>query len=288
MADNSAYLNAFKTGIIRISHANGVVVGAGFLVSPNYVLTCAHLVAQALTISPNTPDVPTGLIDLDFPLIAPGQKIKARVEFWQPVNPSVAGEDIAGLKLENECPPGVQPVRLVTADDVWQHPVRVFGFPSGHNDGVWATGVLRGELGNGWIQMEAVTVTGYRVEPGFSGAPVWDETLSGVVGMAVAAERQREGVKAAFMIPTKVLSQTWSVLGQLVQTGMTSKPALSRVQQIKVKVLQQRLESLSTDYEAAYNQLNYTLSAADRNILKRQCDAIEQDITQVVNELDAL
>jgi len=81
MADNSAYLNAFKTGIIRISHANGVVVGAGFLVSPNYVLTCAHLVAQALTIPPNTPDVPTGLIDLDFPLIAPGQKIKARVEF---------------------------------------------------------------------------------------------------------------------------------------------------------------------------------------------------------------
>ncbi|MEQ9549059.1 MAG: hypothetical protein RIM23_05515 [Coleofasciculus sp. G3-WIS-01] len=66
------------------------------------------------------PDVPTGLIDLDFPLIAPGQKIKARVEFWQPVNPSVAGEDIAGLKIEGECPPGVQPVRLVTADDVWQ------------------------------------------------------------------------------------------------------------------------------------------------------------------------
>lgn len=288
MADNSAYLNAFKTGIIRISHANGVVVGAGFLVSPNYVLTCAHLVAQALTISPNTPDVPTGLIDLDFPLIAPGQKIKARVEFWQPVNPSVAGEDIAGLKIEGECPLGVQPVRLVTAEDVWQHPVRVFGFPSGHNDGVWATGVLRGELGNGWIQMEAVNVPGYRVEPGFSGAPVWDETLSGVVGMAVAAERQREGVKAAFMIPTKVLSQTWSVLGQLVQTGMKPKPALSRVQQIKVKVLQQRLESLSTDYEAAYNQLNYTLSAADRTILKRQCDAIEQDITQVANELDAL
>ncbi|MEQ9623126.1 trypsin-like peptidase domain-containing protein [Coleofasciculus chthonoplastes] len=288
MADNSAYLNAFKTGIIRISHANGFVVGAGFLVSPNYVLTCAHLVAQALTISPNTPDVPTGLIDLDFPLIAPGQKIKARVEFWQPVNPAVAGEDIAGLKLENECPPGVQPVRLVTADDVWQHPVRVFGFPSGHHDGVWATGVLRGELGNGWIQMEAVTVTGYRVEPGFSGAPVWDETLSGVVGMAVAAERQREGVKAAFMIPTKVLSQTWSVLGQWVQTATTSKPALSRVQQIKAKVLQQRLESLSTDYEAAYNQLNYTLGAADRTILKRQCDAIEQDITQVANELDAL
>jgi hypothetical protein len=288
MADNSAYLNAFKTGIIRISHANGVVVGAGFLVSPNYVLTCAHLVAQALTISPSTPDVPTGLIDLDFPLIAPGKKIQARVEFWQPVNPAVAGEDIAGLKLEGKCPPGVQPVRLVTADDVWQHSVRVFGFPSGHNHGVWATGVLRGELGNGWIQMEAVTVTGYRVEPGFSGAPVWDETLSGVVGMAVAAERQREGVKAAFMIPTKVLSQTWSVLGQWVQTGMKPKPALSRVQQVKAKCLQGNLESLIADYENTYNQLNYTSNAAERNMIKRQCDGLEQEMTEVANVLDAL
>jgi hypothetical protein len=288
MADNSAYLNAFKTGIIRISHANGFVVGAGFLVSPNYVLTCAHLVAQALTISPNTPDVPTGLIDLDFPLIAPGQKIKARVEFWQPVNPSVAGEDIAGLKIEGECPPGVQPVRLVTADDVWQHPVRVFGFPSGHNDGVWATGVMRGELGNGWIQMEAVTVTGYRVEPGFSGAPVWDETLSGVVGMAVAAERQREGVKAAFMIPTKVLTQTRSVLGKWVQTGMNTKPTLSRVQQVKARALQNRLESLVADYENTYNQLNYTPSAADRNMIKRRCDDIEQEMTDAENELDRI
>ncbi|MEQ8996826.1 MAG: trypsin-like peptidase domain-containing protein [Coleofasciculus sp. B1-GNL1-01] len=288
MADNSAYLNAFKTGIIRISHANGVVVGAGFLVFPNYVLTCAHLVAQALTIPPNTPDMPTGLIDLDFPLIAPGKKIKARVEFWQPVNPAVAGEDIAGLKLEDKCPPGVQPVRLVTADDVWQHSVRVFGFPSGHPDGVWATGVLRGELGNGWIQMEAVNVPGYRVEPGFSGAPVWDETLSGVVGMAVAAERQRDGVKAAFMIPTKVLSQAWSMLGQFVHTAMKPKPALSLVQQAKARTRQKTLESLIADYENTYNQLNYTSNAAERNMIKRQCDVLEQEMTEVANVLDAL
>ena len=204
------------------------------------------------------------------------------------MNPAVAGEDIAGLKIEGECPPGVEPVRLVTADDVWQHPVRVFGFPSGHNDGVWATGVLRGELGNGWIQMEAVNVPGYRVEPGFSGAPVWDETLSGVVGMAVAAERQREGVKAAFMIPTKVLTQAWSILSQLVQTTTPSKPALSRVQQIKAKCLQGNLESLVANYEATYNQLNYTSNAADRNDLKRRCDVIEQEMTEVANKLDAL
>jgi len=293
MADNSAYLNAFKTGIIRISHANGVVVGAGFLVSPNYVLTCAHLVAQALTIPPNTPDVPTGLIDLDFPLIAPGQKIKARVEFWQPVNPSVAGEDIAGLKIEGECPPGVQPVRLVTADDVWQHPVRVFGFPSGHNHGVWATGVLRGELGNGWIQMEAVNVPGYRVEPGFSGAPVWDETLSGVVGMAVAAERQREGVKAAFMIPTKVLSQTWSVLresGGFVPTPTSHKPSkkLPRVTKLRIESLEDDLQKLEADYKQVAQKKRRESNPQELNNLELQLDEIANQMEEFEQELDTL
>jgi S1-C subfamily serine protease len=287
-SDPSDYLKAFQASLTRISHANGAVVGAGFLVSPQYVLTCAHVVAQALGIPQNAAEAPTGSVDLDFPLIAPGEKVKARVVFWRPVSPSAAEEDIAGLELEDELPRAAQPVRLIAAEDCWEHPLRVFGFPSGHNDGVWATGVLRGKLGNGWVQMEAIQVPGYRVEPGFSGAPVWDETLSGVVGMAVAAERLREGVKAAFMIPTPVLSRAWSELGQWVQKPMASQRVLSRVQQIKVKVLQERLESLSADYEAAYNQLNYTLSAADRNRLQRQSDSIYQEITQVASELDSL
>ena len=59
------------------------------------------------------------------------------------------------------------------------------------------------------MQIEDVKETGYRVEPGFSGAPVWDEQLDGVVGMAVAAERGRIEVKAVFIIPADVLVKTW-------------------------------------------------------------------------------
>jgi hypothetical protein len=286
--NSTDYLKAFRSSIARISHANGVVVGAGFLVSPQYALTCAHVVTQALGLPQNTTETPAGSIDLDFPLIAAGQKIKAEVIFWRPVNLSAVGEDIAGLKLEGDLPETAQPVRLVAAEDWWDHPLRVFGFPSGHNDGAWAAGVLRGERGNGWVQMEAVNVPGYRVEPGFSGAPVWDETLSGVVGMAVAAERQREGVKAAFMIPTKLLTQAWSELGQWVQLPTTPRTALNRVQQIKAKVLQGRMDSLSADYEAAYNQLNYTLSEVDRNRIKRQAEFLEQEMMQVENDLNSL
>ncbi|HAG84204.1 MAG TPA: serine protease [Cyanobacteria bacterium UBA12227] len=288
MVNSSDYLNAFKTSIVRIFHANGLVVGAGFLVSPQYVLTCAHVVAQALCIPENSIEVPTGLIELDFPLIAAGNKLKAQVVFWRAVDSSVVGEDIAGLKLEGELPDGIQPVRLVTGDDLWGHSIRIFGFPSGHNDGVWATGELRGEKSNGWVQMEAVNVPGYRVEPGFSGAPVWDETLSGVVGMAVAAERQREGVKAAFMIPIKVLSQVWSEVVQLSQSPPINKPNLSRVQAIQARELEKRLGILEKDYVDVYNQLNYTTNAEERNNLQRRLREFEQRLNEVANELDLL
>jgi len=51
------------------------------------------------------------------------------------------------------------------------------------------------------------------VEPGFSGAAVWDDALDGVAGMVVAAEAQT-GARAAFIIPTDVLVAAWPFLGE--------------------------------------------------------------------------
>ena len=51
-------------------------------------------------------------------------------------------------------------------------------------------GCCANELANDWVQIEDVKQPGYRVEEGFSGAPVWDEKLQGVAGMAVAAEKE--------------------------------------------------------------------------------------------------
>ena len=288
-----SYFQTFRTAIARIyrTHTNGIttVVGAGFLVGDRHLLTCAHVVAEVLGISRNTQEPPTGTIQLDFPLIAPGQKVKAKVVFWQPVNPPQVGEDIAGLHLEDAPPTGVSAVQLVTSSDYWGHSFRIFGFPQGHDVGVWATGELRDAQATEWIQMEAIQVPGYQVEPGFSGAPVWDDSLQGVAGMAIAAERKREGVKAAFMIPTKVLVQTWSLLSQGVQQPATTSPQpLNRVQAIKAKELNKRLEILESDFEAVYNQLNYTENAQSRNNLQRQLEAIEQDMKKVEAQLNEL
>ncbi|MBW4502168.1 MAG: AAA-like domain-containing protein [Scytonema hyalinum WJT4-NPBG1] len=203
-----------ESSVVRIYSNGGKVVGAGFLVSPKYILTCAHVVADALGVARNIVEKPEQAVSLDFPIVAAKQFFKARVVFWRPIHPDEFAEDIAGLELESSPPDAVKPAQLVTSEDLWGHPFRVLGFPLKQPNGAWASGELRAGIGNGWVQLEDVKQQGYALEPGFSGAPIWDEKLVGIAGMAVAAEIARPDAKAAFMIPTKVLCEAWSELGE--------------------------------------------------------------------------
>ncbi|GAK49823.1 peptidase S1 and S6, chymotrypsin/Hap [Candidatus Moduliflexus flocculans] len=45
--------------------AQRVPVGAGFLVSPRYLLTCAHVVEAALGLPKYAPDAPTQRVEFD-------------------------------------------------------------------------------------------------------------------------------------------------------------------------------------------------------------------------------
>jgi WD40 repeat protein len=206
-----------KASITRVFTPNGAVAGSGFLVSDQHVLTCAHVVAQALGIREDSPETPASELAVDFPLVAPGTTLRARVVCWQPVQPSTASpdapEDIAVLELKGEVPDGIRPGRLVAAEDVWGHAFRAFGFPVNYDAGVWASGVLRAPQTSGWVQIEDVKSTGYVVAPGFSGTPVWDDQVDGVVGIVVVAERRAE-VKAAFIIPSSKLVEAWPPLGR--------------------------------------------------------------------------
>ena len=201
-----------ESSVVRIYANSGKVIGAGFLVSPQQVLTCAHVVAFALGIRADSTEMPSAEVSLDFPRVAPGRKLKAKVIFWLPVNPQESVEDIAALELTSPLPEAVRPSRLVTAEDLWGHGFRVLGFPEGKSNGAWASGTFRGGIANGWVQLEDIKQSGYRLEEGFSGAPVWDEELQGVAGMAVAAEKQRVEAKAAFIIPASILVSAWDVL----------------------------------------------------------------------------
>jgi energy-coupling factor transporter ATP-binding protein EcfA2 len=202
-----------KTCIARIRRATGEVVGAGFLVGEKHILTCAHVVAEALGLAQDQVDPPEESVQLDFPLLAPGKNLRAQVVVWQPPRPDGRG-DIAGLELDTYPPPEASPAPLVAAENLWGHSFRAFGFPRDNEGGTWASGTLLDRQTAGWVQIEDVKETGYRVQPGFSGTPIWDDALEGVVGMVVAAEARPE-IKAAFTIPTDVLLTSWPEMDQL-------------------------------------------------------------------------
>lgn len=285
-----SHFQVFKYAIARI-FSGKAVIGAGFLVSDRHLLTCAHVVTAALGLSRNMQEMPLGVVNLDFPLLSPGQRVTAKVVFWQAVNPGQVGEDIAALEIV-PVTSGAQSIRLVKADEPWGHSFRIFGFPINRDDGIWAGGVLREHGATQWVQMEDITAQGYAIEPGFSGAPVWDESLEGVVGMAVAAERDREDAKAAFMIPTSVLVASGVLRGRaeicavsLTRSEVDQAPSFYEV---KRRAIQKSLTVLYAQYETAYNQKSATLNQADIPVLETQIEGFEKTIEQRLLELKKL
>ena len=185
------------TACVCVRDRRGDVVGSGFLVGPDLVATCAHVVATAAASDAYGPP-PDAAVAVDFPALPSGPEERwARVHRWVPIEEDHTG-DVALLRLAAPAPPGavMPPVRRVGR--LWGHAFRVFGFPEGSWDGVWATGRFRAGQGTGWLQLQG-TPGDQPIEGGFSGAPVWDDDSGAVVGMTVAADRD-PGVTTAYLI----------------------------------------------------------------------------------------
>ncbi|MFC9247270.1 trypsin-like peptidase domain-containing protein [Streptomyces sp. NPDC057136] len=206
--------------LLRISDVHGSPRGVGFLVTDDLAFTCAHVVSAALGLMDGGQPPAAAEVVVDLPLAhapaapgpaepdappAPGPlpqtRVRARIAHWVPAHDSGAG-DIAILQLLSPIP-GARPVRLVEAVDTWGHAARAFGFPAGRPGGAWHSGVLRARQAGGWVQADLAASGGYRVTGGFSGSPVWDDQLGGVVGMITVAEAGDP--PASYLIPTDTL-----------------------------------------------------------------------------------
>jgi hypothetical protein len=190
------------------------IVGAGFLVSEEYIITCAHVVNQSIEEDVTSTKKPTEIIECDFPLISPVTSLETTVEMWKPVKfNSNDPQDIAVLKLKNKDlkPPKAQPSRLISHQNIRidGHQFEAFGFP---NDlGIWADGEIKKGIAYNQIQIEGKTVTGERLQAGFSGTAIWDKELQGVVGIA-AIEHDNPEAKIAFFIPVYMLFRAFPEL----------------------------------------------------------------------------
>jgi S1-C subfamily serine protease len=276
-------IQALDAAIVRIWAADGSVVGAGVLVGERSVLTCAHVIDDALGREQDTLEVPQEGVALDFPLVAPGQKLTARVTAWQP------DADVAALELTEPPPAGAAPVVPVSASDLWGHSFRAFGFPAGHSDdGVWSPGRILGRNAFGWVQIESIEDTSYFVKPGFSGGPVWDEMSGAVVGIVVASERQPD-VGAAFCIPADALKEAWPELTVSQQNAPPTKPVPSPAADTSaLRTHLQRLddvqiESLCLDhFPDVYDKFSRGLQRGEKiNLLLDHCRRNPEDAARL-------
>ncbi|MCX8066225.1 MAG: serine protease, partial [Anaerolineae bacterium] len=139
---------ALYPALLRVRGRRDEPIGAGFLVGPRLALTCAHVLEKARA--------PDGTVRVDFPFLAPNSPQAAC-----PVRESPEA-DVAVLELTEDPPPGAAPVALKEGSDLWGHSFRAFGFPEGHPDGVWASGVIRGPDARGRLQIEDPKEAGFR------------------------------------------------------------------------------------------------------------------------------
>ena len=207
-----------QKGLVRILVDGGPAaraVGAGFLVSPRHILTCAHVVAETLRIPTDAPTAPTAPVWLDRPLVVGSSPMSAQVACWHPVKAEAGRgelEDIAVLELDGEQPlPGAaQPVPVVVVEDqaFFDRPVRMYGFAEDRGD--WVNGQLQGPVATGWVQLDH-ELGRLCVAPGFSGTAVWDKRENAAVGMIVSIAT-REAVRSAYMIPAASLIRAWPAL----------------------------------------------------------------------------
>ncbi len=204
--------------LARIRGLEGAIVGAGFVVTPNLVCTCAHVVANALGMRQTPEKAPDAMVHLDFPFHG-GMDLSASIVSWKPIVPNESG-DIAVLRLTSALPTGLNIAPLLLEIPLPSRHFEVYGFPIGNDTGAWARGELSYRRPDGSFQIEDTKNTGYRIQPGFSGAPVWDVQGHAVVGMVVEAELDTMA-KVGFLIPSSVLVEACSEMKQYVSVSST-------------------------------------------------------------------
>jgi WD40 repeat protein len=190
---------------IGLADNPAATVGCGVLVSPRHVVTCAHVVAEALG-DPSlgaAAEVPARAVPLSLPLLAASLQTTGRVVCWQPAREDgrKAPEDIAVLELSEPAPPSAEPAPLaaLTAAEYTALDVHCFGFPRHIDEGVRRTGTCRGENALGRVQLD---IERGLVEGGFSGTAAWDPARGAVIGLVVAARTEEQ---SAQLMPVRTL-----------------------------------------------------------------------------------
>ncbi|MFD9072061.1 trypsin-like serine peptidase [Streptomyces lasiicapitis] len=184
---------------VRIRGADGEIAGAGILLSPDRVLTCAHVVHR---VAARVTAEFVGAADHSVPAVAASVDGDAYVPETQDADGDPSG-DFALLRLERPRPVE-EAVRLHRLSAPGRA-VRMYGFPYDHNGGIWFRATVVGGCGrDGQVQLSP-TSPGELASPGCSGAGVADSATGEVIGMVLTGQKDQHGNRFSFMSPAETI-----------------------------------------------------------------------------------
>lgn len=200
-----------RKAIARICYSNGDTAGTGFLISNQYVLTCAHVIQEVLKEKTSDSASNKAEIKLYLPFVAE-QRNSLITEVVFPENISLNlvdkplyDQDIAILKLKVDLPENTLFIQLDRTGYEDECPVLSQGFPQNHIEAMPVEGIARGSVTYGLHQIQTNNNEPYQITDGYSGSPVWTkDPLKRIIGMVVAKEYNSR-ILAAFFIPSSIL-----------------------------------------------------------------------------------
>ncbi|MBV9024857.1 MAG: PD40 domain-containing protein [Streptomycetaceae bacterium] len=204
MSPDSGHSSGLLAAVAQVLGPDDEVAGAGFLVTDDILVTCAHVVHAAGC-------GPGETIRLAFPHMEGTPQVEGQVlaEPWR----APEDDDVAVVRLSG-IPEGVTALPLGSAAGCRGHRVRSFGFPvqappGGHFGFGVAGGLLPSPDGAGvLVQLTSAN----DLTTGFSGGPVLDEVTGLVIGMVTAItapDAHDRGRGIAYATSTQTLRQIW-------------------------------------------------------------------------------
>jgi hypothetical protein len=194
---------------VAILGADGNPVGSGLVLDKMHILTCAHVVRMAAGIKDQIAPPPSDR-DVDVQTLpwqgSPPTAARLMPGAWKPtsVTPDDKGvRDLALLKLSAPLAGVGSGWGLYPGAHVPKAAVTLFAFPEGQIAGVRSDIILKGMVGDNWWQADNTPAAQYKIQPGFSGSPVFEPTIERVLGLV--AEADRGAARVGFLIPGSIL-----------------------------------------------------------------------------------
>lgn len=205
-------------GVLSADHRR--TAGAGVYLAHRTLLTCAHVVNEALGHDILEPRYPgRTALQTVFPELDPGARHPARLVAWVPPRPVDGSDgpvpcgamewagDLAVLELDGEPPPAARPVAWVE-------------MAAGQEVRTWYGGGQRFSYAdvrvgscNGRVGYLDGQLSGAAIGPGYSGGPLWSPHDSAVVGLVAGHVSQPGGPFEA----QHVLRRSWALPWQAVR-----------------------------------------------------------------------